>query len=232
MSTPYLQRGFSLIEMAIVMLVIGLLVGGLLAPLNAQIDQQRTNETQKSLAEIKEALVSFAVVNGRLPCPAISAASGAEMAACPAASREGYIPWATLGVSKLDAWGHIFRYSVTPAYASSVLALSTVADITIQTRDATGATVPLSNGIPAVVLSHGKNGYSSANDLGTPLPLVPAATNPDENTNAPPNTIIFVSRTPTPIGYDPLKGGEFDDIVVWISPNILFSRMVAAGRLP
>lgn len=231
MVSEWSRRGFTLVEMAIVMLVIGLLLGGLLAPLTAQIDQQRTNETQKSLAEIKEALIGFAVVNGRLPCPAISPASGAEMPTCPPASRDGYIPWATLGVPKLDAWGHIFRYSVTPNYASSVLALSTLGDITIRTRDATGTLVTLSSGIPVVILSHGKNGYGSTDDRGVALPPVPVATNPDENTNATSAT-AFVSGTPTPIGYDPLKGGEFDDIVVWVSPNILFSRMVAAGRLP
>jgi len=25
---------------------------------------------------------------------------------------------------------------------------------------------------------------------------------------------------------------EFDDLVTWISPNILYSRLIAAGRLP
>ncbi len=25
---------------------------------------------------------------------------------------------------------------------------------------------------------------------------------------------------------------EFDDLVTWISPNILYNRLIAAGRLP
>jgi hypothetical protein len=29
-----------------------------------------------------------------------------------------------------------------------------------------------------------------------------------------------------------LPGGEFDDMVTWVSPNILFNRMVAAQTLP
>ena len=28
------------------------------------------------------------------------------------------------------------------------------------------------------------------------------------------------------------KPAAFDDLVVWISPNVLFNRMVAAGKLP
>jgi len=96
----------------------------------------------------------------------VSAANGDEMAACIAvADRHGYIPWAKLGVPKLDAWGNIFRYSVTPDYAGPagtlVLSPPTARDITIQTRDISGTLINVSTpgNIPAVVLSHGKNGY-------------------------------------------------------------------------
>ena len=109
------QFGFSLIEMAVVMVILAMLIGGLFSPLTAQIDQRNMNETRKSLFEIKQALIGFAVTSGRLPCPAVSAANGDEKVTCVAlADRHGYIPWAKLGVPKLDAWGHIFRYSVAP----------------------------------------------------------------------------------------------------------------------
>jgi hypothetical protein len=42
------------------------------------------------------------------------------------------------------------------------------------------------------------------------------------------NDPVFVSHTPTPAS----SGNEFDDLVTWLSPNILFNRMIAAGRLP
>ena len=227
------QHGFSLVEMAVVMVILAMLIGGLLSPLTAQIDQRNMNETQKSLFEIKQALTGFAVTTGRLPCPAISASNGDEKVTCVAlADRHGYIPWAMLGVPKLDAWGRMFRYSVTPAYAGPVgtLVLSppTARDITIQTRDATGTLVNVTNpnNIPAVVLSHGKNGYGATDDLGA-VTSVPAP-NVDETTNAT-NATTFVDQVPKDTGS---AGGEYDDIVTWISPNILFSNMVAAGRLP
>ena len=228
-----IQYGFSLIEMAVVMIILSMLIGGLVAPLTAQIDQRNMNETRQSLAEIKEALIGFAVTSGRLPCPAISAANGDEKVTCVAlADRHGYIPWAMLGIPKLDAWGHIFRYSVTSAYAGPagtlVLSPPTIRDITIQTRDVAGTLVNLStpSNIPAVVLSHGKNGYGSTDDQGV-VAAVPGA-NIDENTNTTSST-TFVSQVPKVAG---TSGGEYDDIVIWISPNILFSNMVAAGRLP
>jgi len=227
------MRGFTLIEIAMVLLIMALLLGSLLAPLTAQIDQQKITETRKSLAGIQEALIGHAIANGRLPCPAISATDGNEKSTCTTpANRQGFVPWVKLGVGKLDAWGHIYRYSVTPAYAST-FTLTSNRDITIQTRNAGGALVNLSNStdIPAVVLSHGKNGYGSTNDSGAVMAAVPVA-NVDELTNATNGTAspyLFVSRTPTPSG---VTGGEYDDIVVWISPNTLFNRMVAAGKLP
>ena len=64
------QLGFSLIEMAIVLFIVALLLGGLLPTVSSQIEQQHTNETRKQLDEIQQALLGFAVINGRLPCPA------------------------------------------------------------------------------------------------------------------------------------------------------------------
>ena len=40
---------------------------------------------------------------------------------------------------------------------------------------------------------------------------------------------VFVSHTPA---QDTATNGEFDDLMIWLSPNILFNRMVAAGKLP
>ena len=113
--------GFTLVEMAIVLVIIGLLLGGMLMPLSAQMDQRRNSETQKALDEINQALIGFAVANGRFPRPATSATNGAERTTCATeAECAGFIPWATLGVSKLDSWGKIIRYSVTLAFAGDV----------------------------------------------------------------------------------------------------------------
>ncbi len=228
-------HGFTLVEMAIVLVIIGLLLAGLLMPLSAQVDQRKISETQRAMDEIRDALTGFAVANGRLPCPAISTVNGQEDltgGVCTGGKRVGFIPWATLGVSKLDAWGHIFRYSVTPAFASAAapFTLTTPRDITIQTRDGGGALVNLSNAgdIPAVVVSHGKDGFGSFSDNGTAQAPVPAA-NVDEAANAGSAT-GFVSRVQA--DNPAAGGGAFDDMVVWVSPNTLFNRMVSAGRLP
>src|SRR5471032_1171294 len=144
MRFPHRQRGFTLIEIAIVLVIVGLMIGGLVTPLSMQIEQRKVGETQKALDEAKEALVGFALRNGYLPCPAISAGNGLEDRAGNRCNNErcvGLLPWATLGLGKLDGWNHLYRYSVTPAFSDSAQAfnLSTPRDISVATRDAKGA---------------------------------------------------------------------------------------------
>ena len=91
-------------------------------------DQQAL--TQKRLLALRQALVNFASVNGRLPCPADGAllpgdvnlglerraANGTclVVAGIPIMNR-GVVPWATLGLpgdAVLDAWGRKISYRV------------------------------------------------------------------------------------------------------------------------
>lgn len=230
------QIGFTLIELAIVLAVVAFVIGGLLVPLSMQIEQQKVRETRKELDEIKEALIGFAIVNRYLPCPAVSWTDGNEdrnSGTHQCNKRVGFVPWGALGVSKLDSWGHIFAYSVTPAYsdATTFFSFSSARDITVRTRDAADNLINLSNAsdIPVVVLSYGKNGYFGTTDTGGVVPNT-SPSNPDEITNQPADPKVFVDR---PISVNTAgASGEFDDLVAWLSPNILFNRMVAAGRLP
>lgn len=232
---PRSGRGFTLVEMAIGILVIALLLGSILVPLSTQVEQRKISETQKALDEIREALLGFALTQGYLPCPAVSATNGAEgprtSGACN--SRQGFLPWSALGSPKLDAWGRIYRYSVSPAFSNSAtrFTLASGRDISIDTRDSAGAQIPLSNDddIPAVFLSFGRNGNWGTIDDGATVGDI-SGTNADEDVNGNGTGEDFISRTATE---NPgASGGEFDDIVAWLSPNVLFNRMVAAGQLP
>lgn len=232
------QRGFTLTELAIVMFVVALLLGGMLLPLSAQQDIRARQETEKTLNDIREALIGFAVTNGRLPRPATSATNGAEAAICVSdAACSGFVPWATLGSAKLDGWGKLIRYSVTPMFANATITLSTVANRTVQTRDVAGTLSYLAGGsscttpnqcVPAVIFSQGKNRWGTT-DADLALGDGGSATNIDEdgNNTGPTN---YVSRTPN--DNTATLGGEFDDIVLWLSGHTLFNRLVAAGKLP
>lgn len=57
------QHGFSLIELAIVLVIVTILVGGLAVPLSAQIEARRIAETRKIMEEAREALMGYAMTH-------------------------------------------------------------------------------------------------------------------------------------------------------------------------
>ncbi len=86
----YRTFGFSLIELAVVLFIVSLLIGGMLMPISAQNEVRGRQETDKALITIREALIGFAIINGRLPCPAQrSIASGTANAGVEAVSVVG-----------------------------------------------------------------------------------------------------------------------------------------------
>jgi prepilin-type N-terminal cleavage/methylation domain-containing protein len=232
--TPRRQSGFTLVEIAIVLLIVGLLLGGMLAPLSSQMEQRRVSDTRRAMEDAREALFGFALRNGYLPCPAISSTNGLEDRTGNLCNkRYGFLPWATLGVSRLDGWDRLMGYTVTPAFANSqnLFTLQTPRDVTIGTRSTSGQLIPASaiNDIPAAIISFGHNGYGATSEQDTVISDAGAG-NTDEKTNLQSNGTALIMRDTSE---DPrAPGGAFDDMVLWISPNILYNRMVAAQRLP
>jgi prepilin-type N-terminal cleavage/methylation domain-containing protein len=113
-SSAQLVRGFSLIEIAIVLVIISVLLTIVVVPLSTQIEQRRRADTEKQLESIKEAIIGFALANNRFPCPSTdgviygaAASNGTESpvggGAC--AVKLGYVPAVTLGIAPIDATG-------------------------------------------------------------------------------------------------------------------------------
>lgn len=98
------QGGFTLTEMAIVFAILTLLVGGAIMTLAARIEQSNYNETSRRLEAAIEAIVAFAIVHKRLPCPAYFTSAAAN-----SQGRESFCSAATgtcAGTETLTLQGH------------------------------------------------------------------------------------------------------------------------------
>jgi prepilin-type N-terminal cleavage/methylation domain-containing protein len=218
--------GFSLIEVAVALVVVAFLLGSLLVPLVTQVEQRRTSDTRRMLEEIREALIGFAIINGRLPCPdtdtdPAAAGFGLEEAACSTDPvTEGYLPWKTLGVAQMDAWGiqrtaaasariGDWRYRVDRNFAVPFALTTGFGADALTVRNSAGTALTSSTENPvAVIFSAGANTTADGQN----------ALSSFEPTNG-----AYQADVPS---------ATFDDILIWISRPILFNRMVAAGKLP
>lgn len=72
-------RGFTLVELAVVLTIVAFLLASLMYTLSAQTAQRNIDETRRRLETARELILSYAAVNGRLPCPARSAATAAPV---------------------------------------------------------------------------------------------------------------------------------------------------------
>jgi prepilin-type N-terminal cleavage/methylation domain-containing protein len=110
------QRGFSLIEVVIGVLVLSLVLAGFYGIYKQVLDTDYKMAEQAKMARIDQALNTFLAVNAYLPCPDTDG-DGLEdrvvsggVARCD--KREGGLPFNDLGVEEKDAWGNAYYYRV------------------------------------------------------------------------------------------------------------------------
>jgi prepilin-type N-terminal cleavage/methylation domain-containing protein len=254
-SKPKISKGFTLIEIAIVLLIVSILLGYTVALFPVQQELKQYRAVDKEMDIIIDAIYAYAQVNGRLPCAASLADPNGI--ADPDNGDQcntwyGFLPAKTLGIdgrydasnSLLDPWGNRYRYQVTANDTGAgagpedlgvaggdfimnddiknVTMANLGPDLEICTAVATptdcgSATVTVAEGIPAVVLSLGKNGATAPAESNIEL----------ENTDNSATDTVFIRSTISDV-----EGAEFDDIIKWIAPNTLYSKMIEAGQLP
>lgn len=111
MKTQSRQRGFSMIELGVALVVLGLLAVGFVAYWRMAV-QEKSSAADRDLLEVAErALVGFAHANSRLPCPAADS-SGSESCG---AGQVGMLPWRALGLA--DNAARQLKYGVYRAAA-------------------------------------------------------------------------------------------------------------------
>jgi len=236
------SAGFTLVELAMVLFIISLVVGGLLVPMATQLEARQRNDTQEKLEEIREALIGYALINAKLPCPAqeevpTSPNFGVEDPTnCNVPPAEGYLPWKTLGMAEYDSWGvaqtsggdmtGYWRYVVDTEFAcpdddcvTGQVSISGGTTDGLSVIDSSGNSLTSSSQSPvAIVYSAGAKDLGDEDGDGNEA----SGKADGENDDSPADAIYQGGNATT----------GFDDITIWLSRPLLLSRMVSAGTLP
>ncbi|HET7728788.1 MAG TPA: type II secretion system protein [Usitatibacter sp.] len=160
---PTAQAAFTLIEIAVVLLIVGFITVAGVRLLSSTNEGLRARLTRQNMDAVKAALQAYMVRAGRLPCPAVEtntpgdATYGLEAptpGTCTGTTGldgvafRGVVPWKTLGMTTetaFDGWGRQLTYAVT----STATNLTTATLSGLQGSLTLHTTAPVALGLPA-----------------------------------------------------------------------------------
>lgn len=245
--------GFTLVEMSIVLVILGVLMRAAIMPLNARIEQQQRQLTDDLLEKTRIALIGHLMTTGALPCPltegrftgsssqAVEPVPNATISrACESGS--GYVPANLLGVmgptdehgALLDAWGQRLRYSVSLAQGSHQAngSLSRLSPVwtTAAVLDETG--IGELNADLSLCRSSSANRCSKPELVADQLVFVLLSVGADSSStdqqveNQDSDRVFVLAAQSSVPGY------TFDDHLVWASKSELAYWLLRAGWWP
>jgi len=242
-------RGFSLLELSLVLLIIGLLFGSMMPGLSAYRQIAENAEADRQLAVAYEALLGFAMRNGRLPCPAAPEARGNESPEGGGNCTHpwnGLLPAATLGLQGVDAqgyaldpWGNRLGYAIS-TFTNTACGNAPCLSSENAIRQSWNGEAPPAPDLRVCSTAKDKSGLGDKAECASGSALTKDAVaivySPGRNGMRQPassdemanrdNDRLFVWHTET------LPPDEFDDRLTWLSSAIYYSRLMMAGRLP
>lgn len=177
-----MRRGFTLIEVAIVLTVVGILIYGGMLAVNPSVIAERERATRSTMTGVEKALEVYVIQHGCLPCPAdgrvpatiadagraVAAGggfydSGCAPAGCAAIS--GAVPYRSLGLDEnraSDGFGNRLTYAASGELAMPGAVERVGAAYPTPGLDFTPIAVTTSFGTEAgfayILVSHGEDG--------------------------------------------------------------------------
>ena len=251
-----MQAGFSLVELAVVAAVISLMLGGLLLSFRTQVEMQRVSNTSKTLELAMEAVIGYAIRNGRIPCPATAASGGTEQLNSLGVGTlqmcslfNGFLPARTLGIGPTDAQGYLLdsygmriRYSVNNRrhFSNRPAALKGEVQTNGFSSNNLEADLRICSSANGIV----SPGSQSDAECGTGRFLssdavlaiystgANAATTGAAAVASPDEAANYISDRVL-VWHAPSNspGSEFDDLLIWLSLSSFVAKMTSAGAL-
>jgi prepilin-type N-terminal cleavage/methylation domain-containing protein len=253
MKMIYRQKAFTLVEVAIVLVIVGLLLAGGINLMSASSDTARYKESQNNMSDIKDTILGLYVNKKFLPCPDTNTPpdgfgnykdgtgagtqstnfSGAAGGTC--SSLEGWLPYNDIGVGgNGDAWGERIKYIMSNSFSTmaatsfcSGYSRTNPNQITIQDLQTPPVTVGDWAGF--VLISTGKNGRITNSGMTGAFTGDGGCASLDAREKA----NCSVSNSPTILRYGTqLTDGTtvtFDDMVVWVGDMQLISELRKSG---
>jgi len=229
--------GYTLLEMAIALAIIGFATGALYTTLTASYAIQTVSNTNNELDKIQNALNTYVAKNGYVPCPASQTAAVSSTtygvatdctATAPAGTvdvgsgsaqiRIGVVPTRTLDLNDsdmLDGWDNRISYVVIKQLAQNSTNFTTYTNTAAETiiiNDSNGNRInaPLAddNHVVYLLISHGRSGHGAYNSNGASF-IACGSFVDSENCN---NNNIFIDTN-----YNPNTAHLFDNIIRWKS---------------
>lgn len=233
MHSRRLQSGFTLLELAVVLTLVGLMAAFGMEAANGLKQVECTGKTAEQLARIQISVQAFTAANGRVPKPALMtlgsshAEFGKEVTTLPNADLVdtgnvliGSLPHVTLGLPielAADCWGNKFTYAVTETLTSNDPTTGygpSAGAITFKTGTRAAAQDLMTTGA-YVVVSHGSDKMGatplSAANIVPRWCTLPAGTEIDRENCDVTNDVYFDG----PVNMGTVADNEYDDIVVF-----------------
>jgi len=201
------KHGFTLIEIAIVMVIIGLLAGGGVSIMGMLTQRKARNETIDYLKETKEALLTYVTINGKLPWADTDGDGNQNNNAT-----SGTLPYLDLMVRPSDPYKRVLRYGINSNLGTDKPTTCSALKIGLSSgpRVVDGDGAATSFYIAAILISSGPMDLDSDGDV---FDAITSGSYQGDNTDGTPN---YIRHTPI---------DTFDDLVVYIGGNELYGNL-------